>query len=365
MKQLIRMILLAIFVLLLPTSLMAANKAGYAKIVEIKGEASVKRRGGDREFKAVRGMKLVEGDSLYTKAQSSVSVVLDNNSQLVVGENSVVDLAHMSKLSESKSSTDITVKKGSVFSNIKKKLTDSENYTIKTPNAVAGVRGTKFYVQADGKNSFVYVLEGKVKFSNRSGEKSIMVKKGQLGVSESAKKPFILKGTEKEERIRQIKDDFHGGFETQIFSFGSSAKSERLSETVQGNSYSADQSFDPLDAVAQEPAPKVPTKKIRVDYPRMPSEFSLTLNGQTIIDQQSAADIDYSDNLHIKAEIRPAYIGIEHFSNPILQIQRVEDIGVFHTFNLNVVSPELAYVNISLSDLDLSGTNRIIIVLDL
>lgn len=218
MKKIIKVFLFLFILSLMPTLAFAGKKSGYGKIVEVEGEVSMKRCGGDKKFKAIKGMKLVEGDILYTGEKSSASIILDNNSQVVIGENSTVNLAEMKKMEGKKSSTVIQLKKGSVFSKVKKKLTGKERFEIRTSNAVAGVRGTEFYVKVVDGNTYTYVLKGKVELKSYYSDKKLIVKKEQLAATDVMKAPYLIEDN-KDTLLNGIKGSFYGEYEKKDYSY--------------------------------------------------------------------------------------------------------------------------------------------------
>ena len=122
MKKILKLLLLTTLICFTSVTVLAAKQEGSAKITKIEGTANIKRRGGKKSFKAVKDMKLVQGDMLYTSKGSNVSLTFENGNQSVVGENTFLTFEEMKKLSNDKSSVSMKVDKGSIFSNVKKKL---------------------------------------------------------------------------------------------------------------------------------------------------------------------------------------------------------------------------------------------------
>lgn len=182
MKKMFKLFLLTVILCFTSISVSAANNDVFAKITKIEGSVSIKRRRGTKTFKATKGMKLVQGDMLYTSKNSNVALTFSNGNQSVLGENSSLTFDELKKLPHDKNSVSMNLNKGSIFSNVKKKLTNAEKFEIKTPNAVAGVRGTKFFIKTDKKGSVLYVVKGKVKFKsfNKNNSKPVFTKKNQM-----------------------------------------------------------------------------------------------------------------------------------------------------------------------------------------
>lgn len=362
MKQFIKSLFFILTVLLLSISVMAGNKAGFAKIVGIEGEVGIKRRGGDKTFKAVVGMKLVEGDSIYTDKNSNVTVVFDNNNQITVGIDSVVNLAEMRKLSTNERKTTVSVKKGSVFSNIKKKLTEKEIYQIKTPNAVAGVRGTKFYVHVNGTDSFVHVLEGKVRLESAIGKKGIDVKRGALAKAEKSLKPFLIKNMDKEPVVEDIKNDFILRTE-QKYNYEARGNQEKLYVNGEHNAYTSSVNFDPEDPSGSDTGGNtytVPSRRITVLYSNILPSYKLNVNSVNMSSNNPSIRIDYDGVLVISGEIVPlpgtAFIS-DTFTGKSLYLLH-GGIPAARLIPLNVTNSGNKFSNIiSTSDFDLSNEN--------
>ena len=111
------------------------------KIESLEGEAVVKR--SDKNLNVYLDMNLRSGDSLETKANSSVVVKLDEDKYIYVGENSKIDLISSEKNSEK---TIIRVNEGCIVTEVKNKLKTNETFDVETPNSTMAIRGTTFKV---------------------------------------------------------------------------------------------------------------------------------------------------------------------------------------------------------------------------
>jgi uncharacterized pyridoxamine 5'-phosphate oxidase family protein len=108
--------------------------------------------------------QLQDGDTLKTGAKSYV--VVQNTDGLVLRIEQNTELAMSSFNSAAK--REISLSKGKVLSSVGKLKKGSE-YTVKTPTAIAAVRGTEFLTEFNGKNSIVAVGKGKVSVERTSG----------------------------------------------------------------------------------------------------------------------------------------------------------------------------------------------------
>jgi len=135
------------------------NKIESASVTFIIGDAQIKH--ANKDFTAlVQGDKLLQNDVIRTGKQSSVIVQVGNLGVMRILENSEFTFG---KLKEN-GSTEVTLSQGGVYSKIKK-LEKDNSYSVKTPTAIAAVRGTQFLAQyklsPNGKSE-IQVLEGKV-----------------------------------------------------------------------------------------------------------------------------------------------------------------------------------------------------------
>ncbi|MBP7738503.1 MAG: FecR domain-containing protein [Spirochaetes bacterium] len=98
---------------------------------------------------------LTEGDTVTTGEKSAVIVQFMENYVLQVDENSTVKLSALSA-----GDREFFVHNGKVLSKVLR--TGANNATVKTPTAVASVRGTRFSVSSMNGRTLVAVSEGKV-----------------------------------------------------------------------------------------------------------------------------------------------------------------------------------------------------------
>jgi len=158
---------------------------GVASVVRVQGEASYTLGGSDGWHPLVAGKILQAGSTISTKSDGSVDLVLGKqvdmpqsqpapdrvspaNDSPVRGmvtaspsvEQNVVRLSGGTTLKidtltvsdtgvDSVSDTELDLQAGRIFASVKK-LSDTSKYLVKIPNGIAGVRGTKFTLGADG-----------------------------------------------------------------------------------------------------------------------------------------------------------------------------------------------------------------------
>ena len=132
--------------LALALPLAAAEPAGVIKTV--KGQVSIERAGAIAA--AAPGAKVQAGDRIVTGPDGRVGVTLQDNTLLSAGPNSTLDLnAFAFDSTTHAGAIDASVKRGTlavVSGKIAKQ--SPETVRFRTPNAILGVRGTSFVVDA-------------------------------------------------------------------------------------------------------------------------------------------------------------------------------------------------------------------------
>lgn len=158
-----------------------AAKASTMKVESFEGKVTLKNSKG--KAKTIKtGTRLLSGDNLVTKTESTANILLDDTKAALVEASSQVSVKQSGK------DLDLIVDKGSVFFDVSKKLTSKESFEIKTSNIVCGIRGTigEVRVKANKKKKLtqasVYLLEGKVTVkyqASKKKKKNKTIKAGQ------------------------------------------------------------------------------------------------------------------------------------------------------------------------------------------
>lgn len=135
------------------TAMEQANLAGsqYVTLKNPGKEVFVKNRAGEW-VPAQDGMVILPGDEVKTATGSSVEVILDGGQvgHITVREGSVFKILEASTNSatgDKKTLLDLAVGKILVKAEA---LKGNSKFEVKTPTAIAGVRGTLFEVEVDG-----------------------------------------------------------------------------------------------------------------------------------------------------------------------------------------------------------------------
>jgi hypothetical protein len=145
----------------LATVAQAAVEKGTAKVVAVHGGVELSTDGSSWA-PVKRGQNLREGAVIRTTGTSAVDLDLGRNgSNLRLLPNTTVALAALTYEEtgvETIVNTQIDLRAGRVLGHVQK-LSAASKYEVRTPKVVAGIRGTRYDISAEGK---VVVAEGSV-----------------------------------------------------------------------------------------------------------------------------------------------------------------------------------------------------------
>jgi len=138
---------ITLFILLFSSSQAFAQETSTIGIITAaQGQVTVLDSAGT--FDAVEGTPVKLGDTIETGEESGVKILFDDDSLFSLGDNtSVVISEFIYTPQERKSISNIT--KGKMRAIIKGGQSKNSKIEIKTPNGVAGIKGTTLYADAD------------------------------------------------------------------------------------------------------------------------------------------------------------------------------------------------------------------------
>ena len=143
----------------------AAASAGEAGLVaRINGAPTVQHGGKTEPLK--RGSSVFTGDIVETDANSKAKIILNDDSVLAIGPKSRVDVSDFA-LEAGGRNVRLQVLAGRFKIAIAEFFSGSTDYEIRTPTAVAGVRGTVLW--GDTELDAICALEGNIEVRPRSG----------------------------------------------------------------------------------------------------------------------------------------------------------------------------------------------------
>ena len=139
------------------------NTAGkqFGKISLPLGKVEVQSTGVEAWEKAKPNRPVFEGDVIRTAPKSRAEITLQGGGKMRIGENSELELtaANVKPMAKNFSAN---LKKGNIFVSAKAVFGEKKSVSVRTPTAVAAIRGTKYRAKAGDDESEVLVYDGKV-----------------------------------------------------------------------------------------------------------------------------------------------------------------------------------------------------------
>ena len=157
----------------LAVALAAPSFAQDATLARISGPVSVLPEGGRRFLKAKGGEQLLYGDTVRVGKGGIAHLTLADRGAVLLREESLLTLVGSPRRSV------LAVKYGEFLIGLKKKLEAGQSFKVRTPAAVAAVRGTLFWGKSDkADQSTAYAGFGHVVAVTAKG-KTVLVEPGK------------------------------------------------------------------------------------------------------------------------------------------------------------------------------------------
>ncbi|MFA5098582.1 MAG: FecR domain-containing protein, partial [Candidatus Margulisiibacteriota bacterium] len=131
-----------------------------------EGKVEYQKKMSSRWLPCAIGTVLGQDDNLRTKLNSKAEIGIDDNTTIIVEENTIININELYKSDEQGDQSSLKLLLGKVRAKVKRVLKKTEKFEVKTPTSVAGVRGTDF--------SVLYNMMGESLFSCHEG--SVMVR---------------------------------------------------------------------------------------------------------------------------------------------------------------------------------------------
>lgn len=163
-----KLILVALVLLCAP----GRSGAVDAVLQRVSGKVMVRAAGEKRFEKAAAGAPLLFGDQVKTMAGSLAHIVFSEGPTVLIKENSSLTLEGNRKDSQ------VSFRLGEFLIGLKQKLGAGRSFRVKTPAAVAAVRGTLFWGLSDKTKATTYACFGSV-ISIEAQGKTVELKAGQ------------------------------------------------------------------------------------------------------------------------------------------------------------------------------------------
>ena len=149
-----------------------------ARFTNVTGEVYVRSAGEEDWRKAEAQVPLQKGDEVQTGPSAAAEIALDGENVVELGADSQMTVGALEKQS---STVELTM--GSLIAKLASLLGQRE-FKVKTPSAVAAVRGTEFGVEVDEEETSVGVFdEGKVSVRRSDAQEEVLLEPGrEVGV---------------------------------------------------------------------------------------------------------------------------------------------------------------------------------------
>ena len=157
-----------ILILLIGGNLLIGEARVVAAISSMKGNVKI-RSANQRKFDtAYKAQMIRTGDWLKTDKNVFVAIVFLDGSIVKIQSNTEIEIKS-SRITAKELKTQMYISEGQAWSKISKQ--NNGEFRIKTPTAVASVKGTEFDVDFDdmSESTSLVVLEGEVEFGNELG----------------------------------------------------------------------------------------------------------------------------------------------------------------------------------------------------
>ena len=170
MKRLGRRLLAAVFLVVLTLPLAALE----GEFVYTQGD--VFRIRGSERMEAEIGLTVEQGDFIETGPEAMPVISIPNNAELKLRENSRIAMDSLGEQIQ------VNLAKGGLFSRVVRRLTG--RFSVRTETAVAGVRGTEFFMAFgrtidDNPDIWLCVNEGTVEVAIVETDETVLVEEGE------------------------------------------------------------------------------------------------------------------------------------------------------------------------------------------
>ncbi len=173
-------IIVSLFLFVSQSKTYAEELHGIFMVVKGDVEVESKKTG---KFKAKVSSKIYAGDTINCAADGRAKIVMSDRNVLNVSPDTKITINKYENDSQSGvKNVDIELSKGKLRSNVEQKYDgEKSQFLIKTPTAVAGVRGTQFLTSFDpvAMKTQIVTFKGEVSFALKGSVTKVFVKKGE------------------------------------------------------------------------------------------------------------------------------------------------------------------------------------------
>lgn len=160
----------------------------------VKGDVKIKRQ--NDLIKAKVSSNVTQGDTVISGVDSRAKIVMADKNVIHISPNTEVKIETYTNSSTSKN-VELNLKQGKIRNNVEQAYDgEKDKFIIKTPTAVAGVRGTQFITSFDQstQQTQIITLHGRVELTNiptspSSAPTTVIVNPGQISTSSAHQAP--------------------------------------------------------------------------------------------------------------------------------------------------------------------------------
>jgi ferric-dicitrate binding protein FerR (iron transport regulator) len=168
------------------------SKIRTARLSYLQGSVFVRKQGITRYALAETGQVLTILDEVVTDSSSRAEITFDNGSRIRVNPGSDVVLDELAwEAGDQRAKVGLTVNTGKIYAKINRLAGQKEGFTLSTPTAVAGIRGTELVLEAKADlTALLSVWEGEVAWRGQtSGSLEKVVTAAQGGICRAGQFP--------------------------------------------------------------------------------------------------------------------------------------------------------------------------------
>lgn len=146
----------------------AARAADEAECYSVSGTVEFAKKGSSAWMPLIKGVLIVQGHTVRTGANSTAVLRWFDGNVVKIGPSSLFTIDSLSRSGAAETSK-LDLAQGSVYAKSKKISAGQSSFEVKTPTAIAGVRGTEFLaaIAEGGKTTFA-VADGQISVEAQS-----------------------------------------------------------------------------------------------------------------------------------------------------------------------------------------------------
>lgn len=141
-----------------------SEAAAIGKISEISGAVSYREKNNVPYINAKKGLNLERGYWIKTGADGWAVLALSDKSKLTLANNTELEITEF-VVGKDKKDGVFSITQGKLRASVTKLAGEQVNYKVKSPTAVAGIKGTEFMMMTQGLANVFFGNEGQVEIS--------------------------------------------------------------------------------------------------------------------------------------------------------------------------------------------------------